>query len=176
MKVVARFAVIVFLLSGANAVFAYEPGTHLQLSKQAARQSVLGESNGILADLGLKPLGDTTQNLPDPQAGETIALGPDSTNPFTARDADTILNLIGTGAALEDEGFRALCHFYDPLPGHAAPLSVLGITASYSAPEWATGHTDSGAPVDGDCQFGPVASSPQLYSLKDAGDYFYKAL
>lgn len=163
MKSNTKFAVLVCLLFGANGVFAYEPGTHLKLSEEAAKKSVLGDNNGVLADLGLRPIVDAAQKLSDPQAGKTIALGPNNTDPFIAKGTDTILNLIGTGAALEDEFPRSLFHFYDPAPGHFDPLNIKDVPVPYSAPDWAL--ADSLLPVAG-----------QSYSLEDAKDYFDKAL
>ena len=157
MKSNTKFAVLVCLLFGANGVFAYEPGTHLKLSEEAAKKSVLGDNNGVLADLGLRPIVDAAQKLSDPQAGKTIALGPNNSELFSACASDTILNLIGTGAALEDEFPRSLFHFYDPTPGHFDPLNINGIPMVYSAADWAL--ADSLLPAAG-----------QSYSLNDANE------
>ena len=142
---------------------AYEPGTHLKLANQATKLSVLTGNYGLLTGLGLKAFDDPAQVFPDYQAGESIALGPNGTDIFTARSSDTILNLIGTGAALEDEFPRSLFHFYDPVPGHLGPLNINGIPAPYTAPDWAV--KDSLFPVIG-----------QSYALKDARESLYKAL
>ena len=163
MNTIMKLTVVISLLYGANTSFAYEPGTHMKLSERAAKQSVLGDNNGVLADLGLKSLVDVTQKLPDPQAGKIIVLGPDNMDPFTAKETDTILNLVGTGAALEDEFPRSLFHFYDPVPGHFDPLNINGIPMVYSAADWAL--ADSLLPVAG-----------QTFSLRGAKDDFYKAL
>lgn len=142
---------------------AWEPGTHQALTKQAVQQSVLTENDGVLVDLGLKPAADLTQLFPDPQAGQSIYLGPNNTNLFTAHTTDDILSLIETGAVLEDEFPRSLFHFYDPVSGHAGPLSFDGVTMPYDAPDWALGNS-SEPPVG------------QRYSLSDAANYFYQAL
>ncbi|MBU6469673.1 MAG: hypothetical protein KGQ68_03150 [Gammaproteobacteria bacterium] len=170
-----------FLFLSSNLCAAYEPGTHRRLSDAAASTSVLvqksaGTNTNVLDDLGLKEYPDNRQQFTDSQVGEFIYLDPDKKDLFKAASTGSVQYLIQAGAALEDEGFRSLCHFYDPLAGHTHPLSALGFTARYSAPEWATGYTDSETLADGVCQFGPVWSSPQLYSLKNAQEYFYKAL
>lgn len=38
MKTTVKITIVAFLLSCAHVVFAYEPGTHLKLSEQAARK------------------------------------------------------------------------------------------------------------------------------------------
>lgn len=66
-----------------STAFAWEPGTHSNLTKQAIAQSVLAVCPAIetgcttvLQDIGLQPYGATSQKFPDPQAGEAIFLGP----------------------------------------------------------------------------------------------------
>ncbi|MHB8425075.1 MAG: phospholipase C/P1 nuclease family protein [Gammaproteobacteria bacterium] len=142
---------------------AYEPGTHMNLAEQAAQQSVLRDSKDILYDIGLKSFIDASQQFPLQQAGNTIALGPNNMDLYTAPSVDTILGLIKAGAALEDESSRSLFHFHDPVPGHINPLNILGIPMPYSAPDWAL--ADSLLPPIG-----------QSYSLKKAEHYFYDAL
>lgn len=159
MKNSVKFNGVIFLLFCMNAALAYEPGTHLSLAASATQESVLKEDSGVLADLGLKKFDDPAQLFPDPQAGESIPLGPNNTDWFTARISDTILNLIATGAALEDEFPRSLYHFYDPVSGHIPALNIGGVAAPYSAPDWALGE-----------------AAGQFYSLKNAHDDFYKAL
>ena len=163
MMATVKFGAFIFLLYYANVAFAYEPGTHLKLSERAVRQSVLGDGSGILVDLGLLDIGEKKQLLPNRQAGKTIALGPNNADLFTARASDTILSLVGTGAALEDEFSRSLFHFHDPVPGHFDSLNINGIPMPYSAPDWAL--ADALLPVAG-----------QSFSLKDAKGEFYKAL
>ncbi|HKV96976.1 MAG TPA: hypothetical protein VJR90_05750 [Gammaproteobacteria bacterium] len=150
---------IISIISLALAVlpsFAYEPGTHQRLSEQAVRQSILGTKDGILGDLDLKEFSEPTQVFPNPQRDQSILLGPDG-KLYTAPVSDTILDLIKSGAALEDEFPRSLFHFYDPVPGHYDPLNIKAVPVLYSAPNWAL--ADSLLPVAG-----------QSYSLNDANE------
>jgi len=66
-----------------------------------------------------------------------------------------ISELIGDGSNFEDNLPRPLNHFYDPL--HDAPLA-----GGHKSPDWALEQ--------------PAEIAEQEFSLKDAGDYLYRAL
>lgn len=158
MKRVAALIIGTCLLGNIGESFAYEPGTHGDISVAAARQSILGIRNGLLAELGLMPLEDKSQFFPNPQAGQSINLGPEnSSSLYTAPLNAGVEDLIRAGAQLEDEFPRSLFHFYDPVPGHFDPLNINGIPMVYSAADWAL--ADSLLPVAG-----------QSYSLNDANE------
>jgi hypothetical protein len=72
----------------------------------------------------------------------------------------TIVQLIQSGAIREDDDTRALNHFYDPDKDRA--LTVLLYPVGKKSPDWALEDV------------GDIAE--QLFSYKDARDYFYKAL
>jgi hypothetical protein len=175
---------------------AYAPDTHRQLSDDAASLSVLNNTlttssttitTTLLQDIGIS--GFAKDTFPDSQVGQTVSLAPGLfASTLTAADNLNVEDLIRTGAALEDSGIRSFCHFYDPVS--QSPLNFqLGDdhVASFTAPVWATGYSDPkpGSPITGVCNLtnipslaGFILPSPeqQVYSLKDANDYFYDAL
>lgn len=157
---------------------AYEPDTHQRLSNNAAQNSVLtvilrGSSSNVLNDLGLKGYSDKTQLFPNGQAGESIDLGPAGPT-FLASTPSSVQDLIASGAALEDEGYRSFCHFYDPVPGHTHALNFkllfVNHVASHDNPDWATGS------ATGLCSMLGFGDEQQIYSLKNAEQYLYNAL
>lgn len=184
----------VVLLAWAGAGLAYEPGDHLTIADQSALDSVLlqnypGLPSDVFEDLGLKEINDESQLFPDSQSGESIYLDPDNEVDFVATPAGTPEDLIYTGAALEDEDKRAMCHFYDPVAGHTPQLTVTvagdEFQANYNAAEWATGYQDlstystpgsHGSPLAGPCKLSIFTSTAQSYSLANTNDEFYKAL
>ena len=81
-----------------------------------------------------------------------------------------ILQLLRGGAHLEDDGKRALNHFYDPYNDEALFGTIRGwkVYAGRKNPEWALGTPWTGG-------YGDVAS-PQSMSLAQSTDYLYEAL
>jgi hypothetical protein len=72
----------------------------------------------------------------------------------------TITTLFTDGAIKEDDDTRALNHFYDPYKDR--PLTILFVPVGEKSPDWSLEDK------------GDIAE--QLFSYKDAKDYFYKAL
>lgn len=178
-RVIIVCACFVFLCN-MRETFAYEPGTHGVLTGNAVRQSVLAvcPSSGqgcstILQDIGLKPIADESLKFPDPQAGESIPLGPPNSASYVAPTTADILDLIVGGSELEDEGTRPLNHFYDPVSGHTGPYNINGFAPGFDASFWARNSTscDYSQNSHDDSSF-----TTQCYSLQDADHYFYKAL
>lgn len=184
---VSGAVVIVAVFATASA--AYEPGTHGKMSDSAAQRSVLvipstATNTTELQDLGLSAYADTSQKFTDIQNGETVDLGPDGSDPFTATSPIDIQQLIRTGAQLEDESGlftgRPLNHFFDPISGLPLNYTFLGehYQSNYDAPDWAaTSH------CAGSSQTGPYSPSGdgasdtnQCFSVQDALSYFYNAL
>lgn len=162
MRPAIKAAILTILFGFTCLSFAYEPGTHGEITTKAVANSNLSD---IIADLGFKKgIADESQQFPDPQSDQFIDLmSQDDATKYVANSKGSVLDLIYAGSVLEDEGDRALFHFYDPTPGHFDPLNIGGVVVPYSNPDWAT--KESMLPVVG-----------QKYSIKDANDYFYNAL
>lgn len=114
---IKNFTEIAFLLMQFfGAAYSYEPSTHIEISAEAAKLSIL---NGVLTNLGLdKSIEDADQKLPNSEGVNR-----------------TILDLIKDGADFEDNGIRSVNHFYDPL--HDRPLNILGAPLGSKSPDWA---------------------------------------
>jgi len=97
---------------------AYEPPTHQTLSGQAVERSVLRSDGTVLTNLGLNPLLQGA-NIPQRTGNEKFPSG--------GKEKD-IFDLVGDGSVFEDNGARALNHFYNPLDN-------TGI--SNPSPDWA---------------------------------------
>lgn len=184
MKTRISLFIATLLMLGASPCLAYEPGTHAAMSDAAANQSWLDDR---LQDWGIAGLQDPTL-FPNSQFGAKVAVTRGA-GPYPVNQSDTLINLIETGAALEDEGDRGACHFYDPVLGHTPQLDVLIGAADHSAPEWATGIGDlTQQPFSDQCMFQSTITilgqdithtygvpEPQDYSLYNAEKYFYNA-
>lgn len=78
----------------------------------------------------------------------------------------SIIKLIQDGAAFEDEGLRALSHFFNPVTNKQ--LDTAGISLiNNTSPDWAL--EDNGDIILN-------LAFPQKFSYKDARQYFYEAL
>ena len=147
---------ICFLLGLCSAMltYAHKIPVHMQMTENAALQSNL---NNRLKDIGIESL------------DQVISYKGDSAKVSTSR---SVLKWITYGSKREDDLFalppRVKHHFYDPTPG--APNggglvfkhSLFGLQKGRPSIRW-------GLEDQGDI-------SGQLYSYKDARDYFYKAL
>jgi hypothetical protein len=144
---------VVALLAGYNCqVFAYELETHADMSKAAAKASVLGNNSpsSVLRALGLQ---------------YSIEEDIQQVFPNSANTPKSVLELMRDGARFEDNLFlgsllRVRHHFYDPL--YDRPLTVAGVAAGEKSPDWALEDLED---------FGS-----QAFSFRHARDYFYKAL
>jgi hypothetical protein len=96
-------------------MFGYEQSTHVKLSEQTAKTSVLGKPE-TLVNLGLKP------SIEDPNQ-----IFPNSKN-----NPRRIIDLVTDGADFEDSLLRPINHFFDPINGDA----LLPLVAKPS-PTWA---------------------------------------
>lgn len=97
--------------------------------------------------------------LTDPALLPNLGLLPFSQNQLFS--SKTITNLFQIGVVEEDDGTRGLNHFYDPYKNRA--LTVFGfVSPGKKSPDWALEDT------------GDIAE--QLFSYKDARDFFYRAL
>ncbi len=109
---------IILLFIRMEIATAYEVPTHEALSEQAAKKSTLNPQvdPSVVLNLGLQAtsLDDTNQKFPNYKDDER-----------------TIRQLTQDGSAFEDNGFRALNHFYNPLTGRA--ISSFGSPS----PDWA---------------------------------------
>ena len=98
---------------------AYKEETHALLTTLAFRRSILSQSTNqktldLLAGMGIKSL--TFDKLPNWQG-----------------DKRTIVELLRDGAVLEDDGRRALNHFFNPRTGKNLPAAPL---LNYTSPSW----------------------------------------
>jgi len=120
------------------------------MSEQAVKTSVLYRDSAVLQNLGLKvAVDDDYQSFPNSKNGEK-----------------NIVNLVKDGANFEDDDRRPLNHFYDPAHpdrsgARGRPLTA-GVELGRKSPDWALEQ--------------PAEIAEQEFSLKDAGDYLYRAL
>ena len=153
------WSVLVICTALANsAALAYDIPTHYDLSQTAVTNSVLDMDPTFLASLGLA---DPNHTFPATPA--TVLEG--NPNPVdkgcTHGQPYIFSKLIACGAEFEDvPGLRSLNHFYDPV--HGIPLTVAGVAVGQTSPDWAI--------KDGN------VTSNNVFSYKDAHDYFYRAL
>jgi hypothetical protein len=131
--------VVAAILAQSGATLGYDQQvTHPTLSQAAAHQSALAKDPALLARLGLKP--------------------------FSFDERFGFLTMTGwlvTGVRDEDDGKRALNHFYDPY--NDRPLTVLLLVhPGEKSPDWAL--EDKGD------------FAAQNFSFHDARDLYYKAL
>ncbi len=165
MKKLFRFGIIGMSCCSPAAALAYDVPNHFDMSQQAVINSVLQTDPTALPNLGLRNLNqvfpattdadDLKHQTDDCQHGATFS----------------IQKLVACGAEFEDVGYRSLNHFFDPI--HNAPLTV-NVLGTMRKP--------------GDIIFQPNLTSPswalqddndesaQVYSYKDARNYFYQAL
>src|SRR5437773_6646116 len=137
----------VAIMSVIRPAWAYEVGTHSEISFSAAEQAVF-LSDG-LARLGLRPLRiDDERQMFTNSEGQPLS----------------ILKLIQFGSRWEDElgPYQAFRHFYDPANDRPLDLAGTGSTFIAKSPDWAL--------EDGSTFLN------QAYSYKRARDYLYKAL
>ena len=128
----------------------YEQETHVKLSEEAAKASVLYKSDAnVLSNLGLKPIDDRSQRFSN------------SKNEFK-----TINELIQDGGNFEDNFPRSTNHFFNPVNSQA--LSLFGGQVGNPSPDWAL--EDKGQIVGG------MVLGGQEYSYRDGRLYFYLAL
>lgn len=134
-------------------VYAYEPTTHEDIVNRAYDQSVLASGEEFWAALGV----DEDENflfLPTTQfTRDSLDVG---------RSIRTPLTIMRSGAAFEDSlaGLRPLNHFYDPSKNRA--LTVAGVALGETSPDWILEDRHN--------------IPKQLYSYKNARDYFYRAI
>lgn len=109
---------IIFLLIYSIQGMGYEEPTHVDMSREAAKASVLNIETGALSSLRLKDIEDGSQKFSNSRG-----------------DLRTIIELIQDGANFEDTNKRPLNHFFDPIRN--IPLTVLGATLGRTSPDWA---------------------------------------
>lgn len=146
-------ALSMLLLMHGNAL-GYDIPNHYDISREAVSRSMLAKDAGVLPNLGLI---DLTQKFSASSGGNS--------SEFTGGCAHSvklsILNLVGCGAQFEDvPGTRSLNHFFDPINNR--PLTVGGSRLGLTSPDWALKDNND--------------ESSQLFSYKDARNYFYIAL
>ncbi|MGH8589116.1 MAG: hypothetical protein ACREXX_07190, partial [Gammaproteobacteria bacterium] len=138
-----------FFICSATTVWPYDqPVTHPALSSRAARISALYDGL-LMARLGRPPTSVSSFRYRG-RNGDRTTQGTTTYN---------LAQLIGEGAFDEDEGVRALNHFYDPLLDRPLTPSPLPSRRSW---QWML---ETNGPISG-----------QDRSLSDAKDYFYQAL
>lgn len=103
---------------------AYEQPTHVVMSEKAAKESVLSVQGGVLQDIGLKAVSDTSQTFRNSKGKDKI-----------------IIDLIQDGANFEDNSTRPVNHFFDPINNKA--LLVDGKERGQKSPDWALEDTRS---------------------------------
>lgn len=146
MKILRMMLTVAVACPGVAA--AYPQYTHQQFSRLAIERSLLNDqSSGVLEALGLGEHVDDRQYLLP------------STLPFSW--TLTPRRLVQYGAHQEDEGERALNHFFDLQLG-GIPLTLLGLEVGHRSPDWSL--EDVGA------------IGEQVYSLQDAKGYLKAAL
>jgi hypothetical protein len=125
------------LAASSTQAAAYNPFTHYWLSDAAVNQSVLGGAEGrVLENLGVQhPLPSSDGSKAPPK------------------------RLIQNGAYDEDDGLRAINHFFDPQNGGRALTTLL---PNLPSPTWAIEDL--------------FEDEDQVFSLRDARDYLYKSL
>lgn len=137
--------------------FGYEVATHEEMSDHAARRSVL--SQNLLSDIGLT--GTLT----------TVSLIDNSID----GSSRTVLDWIRYGANHEDDTISAVFaryrnHFYNPLDGRGYHYLFL---RGLPSPLWGLEDQSACPPQNPQCN--PVIAG-QIYSLRNARDYFYNGL
>jgi hypothetical protein len=146
---------IIFLITCITSVHAYNNLTHSKISKEAYNTSIL--STGYLDNIGISQddkfdISNISKNGKLIENGEPINVG-------------TLLGWLREGSVDEDDYtiiplfLRFNNHFYNPIDGSGLHF---GIITGYPAPSWG---------LEDDATY-----SEQLYSIKDARDYFYKGL
>jgi hypothetical protein len=148
---------------GHSSALAYDVPNHGDMSAEAVVRSELVRDPSALANMGLKGLDQTFPATQGEDSREFTAPCMHATNL-------SITNLIRCGAQFEDvPDARSLNHFYDPI--NNGPLKVripplIGplVTPGMTSPDWAL--QDNQNNID----------SAQLFSYKQARDYFYQAL
>ena len=159
--------VLIFALAGilsTSPAFAYDISNHFDMSKEAAKRSVLQTDPNVLLNLGLRSWGDADQKFSATEGENSTEL----TDGCEHAIRFSILDLIGCGAQFEDvPGTRSVNHFYDPtnngpLKVRVPPLIGPWVTPGISSPDWALKDNND--------------SSAQAFSYKDARNYFYQAL
>lgn len=144
----ARRGALMGLLAGLGAAMgadAYEVNTHMALSAQAGTLSTLGS---VLEQYGLGIAAVDNDGVYTP----LVYPGQDSNHyPYAV--------LINLGSKWEDDGFRSLNHFFNPVNNSALPVPLY---KTYPSPAWAL--EDSGQ-IEG-----------QDYSYADARQYYWTAV
>ncbi|MFO1304396.1 MAG: hypothetical protein U1F54_11725 [Burkholderiales bacterium] len=151
-------ALIASSISGS--LIAYEPETHQLMTRVALNQSFLGsvEANQVLSRLGLRMLAKEGHPFLNAKGERRYTIG----------------SLVEDGAIYEDDGHRALNHFFNPLNGRGlmstpsvpvwlAPLMDL---EQSSSPDWALGSYNESVHYP----------SPQLHSYNDFKQYYFNFL
>ena len=147
MKQAFRLFIIVAIVSHPVMVFSYEQPTHVKLSEQATKASVLGKlDEKVLISLGLKP------SIEDPS----------QVFPNAKNNPRRIIDLVTDGADFEDSDSRSINHFYDPV--HNVPLSV-PLIPTYMSPDWAL---DDKADINGQ-EFSYKRAKQYLYDALTKG-------
>lgn len=135
--------VALLLLAYSGLGQAYLPDTHERISREAFSKSVLAVDPMVTQDIG-------------------IARG--TQLPSTGGASLDIEQLFRNGANHEDDGARALNHFFNPLNGSALTTAP----GAYPSPAWAL---EDGGPING-----VLGVGAQEFSFNDARKYFHQAL
>ncbi|MBM4255256.1 MAG: hypothetical protein FJ147_05100 [Deltaproteobacteria bacterium] len=144
-----------YLLMSLSVAFAYEVTSHRLMSEKAVKLSIIGQDATLRQALGLQPelnLDDRKQNQKFPNYRGDCHIPKDCTD---------IIGLVGDGSVFEDEGTRALGHFYSPVTGEAIS------PAGFPSPDWAL--EDHGPRTI-------LGFWEQNDSYADTRDFFLKAL
>lgn len=138
---------------------AYEVPTHRDLSNAAAQKSVLAQPS-VLTNLGLKAIDDPTQRFPSTGGPTSTKLDQECKRSTVL----TVLELIRCGGQFEDlPTTNSLNHFFDP-QNNGRPLTTVPALPFQTFPSPAWSLEDAGV------------LTGQLFSYRDAREYFYNAL
>ena len=141
------------LLSVVAICYSYEQPTHVFLTESAFNASVLANDSSLLVDLGLD---DSSAQFPDPVTGNILSIKQLLMNGANFED----------GRNLQESIVRTSNHFYDPIYDRPLTPCPLGLIVNCNkSPDWALENSHD------------ISSDPsvQIYSYKDANEYYYKA-
>jgi len=113
---------VTYLLIFGNQTFAYKQKLHQNIAVSALRNSSINTDNSLLESYGISHKAFDSPYYP-------LLVG--------APENLSITGLVRRGANDQDNGIRALNHFYDPYYDRALTSDDLGVTPVEKSPDWA---------------------------------------
>jgi hypothetical protein len=150
MTTARKFLAVSILTAMALPLYAYDNAiTHPQMTVFATQKSVLYTDGSVLFSLGLMPAANQFYSY----RGRVGAI-------TAGRNTYSIAGLIAEGSYDEDDGQRALHHFFDP--AFDRPLTIAGVAVGKRSWQWTL---EDAGPIDG-----------QDFSAADARTYLTRGL